>query len=114
MMFFTVTLLAVAVAVTVAVVVTAFAFFTVLERSGIDYNDMRSVASTTYSKLMDTNESVALEDPYLYYEIQHLNKFRESMLKEFDDSVSDVVEAALADNPQAFKELMDRGREYFT
>ena len=90
------------------------AFFTVLERSGIDYNDMRSVASTTYSKLMDTNESVALEDPYLYYEIQHLNKFRESMLKEFDDSVSDVVEAALADNPQAFKELMDRGREYFT
>lgn len=90
------------------------AFFTVLERSGIDFEDMRSVASTTYNKLMDTNESVALEDPYLYYEIQHLNAYREEMLGEFDRAVHDVVEAALADNPEAFKDLMDKGREYFT
>lgn len=90
------------------------AFFTVLERSGIPFDDMRSVASTTFSKLMDTNESVALEDPYLYYEIQHMNANRESMLNEFNESVEDVVDAALSDDPQAFKELMDRGREYFT
>lgn len=90
------------------------AFFTVLERSGISFDDMRSVASTTFSKLMDTNESVALEDPYLYYEIQHMNANRESMLNEFNESVEDVVDAALSDDPQAFKELMDRGREYFT
>ncbi|MBQ8178997.1 MAG: prephenate dehydrogenase/arogenate dehydrogenase family protein [Candidatus Methanomethylophilaceae archaeon] len=90
------------------------AFFTVLERSGVDYTDMRSVASTTFNKLMDTNVSVAMEDPYLYYEIQHMNANRESMLREFNESVNDVVNAALDDNPQAFKELMDRGREYFT
>ncbi len=90
------------------------AFFTVLDRSGITYADMRSVASTTFSKLMDTNESVALEDPYLYYEIQHMNANRESMLKEFNQSVNDVVDAALGDDPKAFKELMDNGREYFT
>ncbi len=90
------------------------AFFTVLDRSGIGFDDMRSVASTTYSKLMDTNESVALEDPYLYYEIQHMNAYREDMLKEFDRAVSDVVDAALSDNPVAFKDLMDKGREYFT
>ena len=90
------------------------AFFTVLDRSGIDFQDMESVASTTFHKLMDTNESVALEDPYLYYEIQHLNANREQMLKEFDSAVHDVVEAALSDDPRAFKELMDRGREYFT
>ncbi|MBR2254380.1 MAG: prephenate dehydrogenase/arogenate dehydrogenase family protein [Candidatus Methanomethylophilaceae archaeon] len=89
------------------------AFFTVLERSGISYEDMRSVASTTYSKLMDTNVSVALEDPYLYYEIQHLNSYRESMLEEFDRSVKDVVDAALSDDPRPFKNLMDKGREYF-
>ena len=90
------------------------AFFTVLDRSGIDFGDMRSVASTTYNKLMDTNESVALEDPYLYYEIQHLNAYREDMLNEFNRAVHDVVDAALADSPEAFKELMDKGREYFT
>ena len=90
------------------------AFFTVLDRSGIDFQDMKSVASTTFNKLMDTNESVALEDPYLYYEIQHLNSNREQMLREFDSAVHDVVDAALSDDPRAFKDLMDRGREYFT
>ena len=75
---------------------------------------MESVASTTFEKMMDTNQSVALEDPYLYYEIQHMNATRESMLREFDGAVHDVVEAALSDDPSAFKELMDRGREYFT
>lgn len=89
------------------------AFFTVLQRSGIDFEDMKSVASTTYNKLMESNMSVALEDPYLYYEIQHMNANRESMLKEFNKSVNDVVEAALADEPTAFKSLMDKGREYF-
>lgn len=90
------------------------AFFTVLERSGISFDDMRSVASTTYSKLMDTNVSVALEDPYLYYEIQHLNASRDRMLNEFNRSVGDVVKAAQSDDPSAFKELMDKGRIYFT
>ena len=90
------------------------AFFTVLDRSGIDFQDMKTVASTTFWKLMDTNESVALEDPYLYYEIQHMNANREQMLNEFDTAVHDVVEAALSDDPRAFKDLMDRGREYFT
>ena len=90
------------------------AFFTVLERSGISFEEMKTVASTTYNKLMDTNVSVALEDPYLYYEIQHLNAYREDMLGKFDQAVHEVVEAALADNPKAFKDLMDKGREYFT
>lgn len=90
------------------------AFFTVLERSGISFGDMETVASTTFEKMMDTNQSVALEDPYLYYEIQHLNDTRGEMLKEFDSAVHDVVDAALSDDPRAFKELMDRGRMYFT
>ena len=90
------------------------AFFTVLERSGIPVDDMESVASTTYQKLMDTNRSVALEDPYLYYEIQHMNSSRGTMLTEFDRAVNDVVEAALSEDPTAFKDLMDRGRRYFT
>ena len=90
------------------------AFFTALDRSGVPFSDMESVASTTFEKMMDTNKSVALEDPNLYYEIQHMNSTRENMLKEFDRAVHDVVQAALSDDPKAFKTLMDRGREYFT
>ena len=63
---------------------------------------------------MDANLSVAMEDPYLYYEIQHLNVNRDKMLKEFGESTKAVVEAAQADDATEFKNLMDKGREYFT
>lgn len=89
------------------------AFFTVLERSGIPHAEMESAGSTTYRKMMDTNRSVAMEDPYLYYEIQHLNADRDRILEEFDRSVKDVVAAALSDDPSAFKDLMDQGHRYF-
>ena len=81
------------------------AFFTVLDRSGIDFQDMKSLVSISLLNVVD---------PYLYYEIQHLNSNREQMLREFDSAVHDVVDAALSDDPRAFKKLMDRGREYFT
>lgn len=90
------------------------AFFTVLDRSGIPSRELDTVASTTYRKMTDTNRSVALEDPFLYYEIQHLNANRDAILAEFDRSVRDVVRAASADDPAAFRALMDAGRRYFT
>lgn len=90
------------------------AFFTVLERSGISFEDMRSVASTTFGKNLDTNLSVALEDPSLYYEIQHLNSHREEMWDLFTDAVDDLRRASLSDDPGHFKKLMDDGRRYFS
>ncbi len=89
-------------------------FFTVLERSGITYRDMQSVASTTFRKNMDTNLSVALEDPTLYYEIQHMNSHRDEMLEMCIQAVKDLREASLSDDGTQFRDLMDRGRRYFT
>jgi len=89
------------------------AFFTVLDRSGIPFRDMQSVASTTFRKNLDTNTSVALEDPMLYYEIQHLNAHREGMWKLFCDAVRDLKEASLDSDPSKFVELMENGRRYF-
>ena len=89
------------------------AFFTVLERSGISFRELCSVGSTTFDKMADTNMSVALEDPYLYYEIQHLNTSRDRMLDELGDAIRDVAEAAVNEDPASFKELMIKGREYF-
>lgn len=90
------------------------AFFTVLERSGIPYEDMKSVASTTFSKIMDTNHSVAMEDPGLYYEIQHMNVHRDEMWSLFTDAVEDVMAASMSDNSELFLTLMEAGREYFS
>ena len=89
------------------------AFFTVLERSGITFSDMQTVASTTFRKNMDTNASVALEDPLLYYEIQHLNGNRLEMWKLFGEAVKDLEEASMSDDPEKFRELMEAGRKYF-
>jgi chorismate mutase/prephenate dehydrogenase len=89
------------------------AFFTVLERSGIDYDDMKTVASTTFRKNMDTNRSVASEDPMLYYGIQHLNASRDAMWAAFSQAVEDLQKASKDDNPGSFVTLMNKGREYF-
>lgn len=88
------------------------AFFTVLERSGIPFREICSVASTTFDKMIDTNMSVALEDPHLYYEIQHLNINRDRMLSELGDAIRAVSDAALSDDPEEFGDLMLRGRGY--
>ncbi|MDR3075143.1 MAG: prephenate dehydrogenase/arogenate dehydrogenase family protein [Candidatus Methanoplasma sp.] len=90
------------------------AFFTVLERSGIAYEDMRTVASTTFMKNMETNMSVASEDPRLYYDIQHLNDFRDVMWEMFSDAVDDIKKASRDEDPTEFIKIMNAGREYFT
>ena len=88
------------------------AFFTVLERSGIPFTELCSVASTTFDKMIETNMSVALEDPSLYYEIQHLNVSRDMMLSELGDAIHAVSDAAMSEGPEEFRNLMLRGRGY--
>ena len=90
------------------------AFFTTLDRSGIPFEELESVASTTFRKNVDTNISVALEDPVLYYDIQHLNAHRDEAWDLFSKAVEDLKQASLSDDPSAFIELMNNGRKYFT
>ncbi len=90
------------------------AFFTALDRSGIPFEELESVASTTFRKNVDTNISVAMEDPVLYYDIQHLNAHRDEAWDLFSKAVEDLKQASLSDDPSAFIELMNNGRKYFT
>lgn len=90
------------------------AFFTVLDRSGIPYGDMKAVASTTFTKIMATNESVAMEDPSLYYDIQHLNGHRDEMWKLFSKAVDDIKEASISGERDAFVRIMGAGKKYFS
>ena len=89
------------------------ALFTVLERSGFTFDDLRTVASTTFNKGLDTNRSVASEDPMLYYEIQHTNEHRDEMWELFSEAVEDLKKASMSDDPEMFRRLMEAGRAYF-
>ena len=89
------------------------ALFTVLERSGMSFEDLRTVASTTFNKGLETNQSVAMEDPMLYYEIQHMNGSRDRMWSLFSQAVDEIKKASMDDDPEAFRRIMDAGREYF-
>ena len=89
------------------------ALFTALERSGKSFKDLQTVASTTFNKGLDTNRSVASEDPMLYYEIQHVNIHRDEMWDLFSEAVKDLREASVSDDPERFRQLMEAGRLYF-
>ena len=89
------------------------ALFTVLERSGYSFEDLLTVSSTTFNKGLDTNRSVASEDPMLYYEIQHMNAHRDEMWTLFTDTVNELKEKSLDDDPEGFVTLMNVGRNYF-
>lgn len=92
---------------------TAILFFTTLNRSGRAFADLAGAASTTFLKEARTAAEVARENPYLYFEIQHLNRHSPELFALMQRSLEAVRDAALADDPAAFAELMRRGREYF-
>jgi chorismate mutase/prephenate dehydrogenase len=89
------------------------ALFTVLERSGYTFEDLLTVSSTTFNKGLDTNRSVASEDPMLYYGIQHMNSHSDDMWELFSNTVSELREKSLDDDPEGFVNLMNAGRRYF-
>ena len=89
------------------------ALFTVLDRSGHSFSDLKTVSSTTFNKGLDTNRSVAREDPLLYYEIQHMNGSRDRMWSLFSDAVRDLMEASKDDDSSKFVAIMNNGRTYF-
>ncbi len=89
------------------------AFFTSLADSGMTYKDLKKVGSTTFRKMIEGSEEVARENPLLYYEIQNLNDNAEITWTRFMDAVDKVKEASLAETPEMFVEIMEKGRVYF-
>lgn len=89
------------------------AFTQVLVQSGLSAHDLDGVASTTFSKQSRTTREVAMENPLLYYEIQHHNVHTREMFDSLRATVDNIKLAALDNDPSAFKELMDENRRYF-
>ncbi len=84
-----------------------------LTRSGLNSGELRKVATTTYLKQSRTASQVAGENPRLYYDIQHLNRYSPEVFELFRESFEAFRAAATASHPGAFVAMMKRGLSFF-
>ena len=88
------------------------AFFTALAESGEAAPRLARMSSTTFDAQLLVSRAVAGDNPHLYFEIQHLNRFGLAPLDALCDSVTRLRKLVAEGDEQAFVELMRRGREY--
>ncbi len=88
-------------------------FFTTLVRGGRPFDELAAVASTTFYKQARTAAEVARENPLLYHEIQRLNRHSARLFQLVRRSLDAIEAAALDGRPDAFTDLLARGRAYF-
>jgi prephenate dehydrogenase len=87
-------------------------FFTTIKESGIPFDELNGISSTTFRKCLNTCIPVSEENASLYHEIQRLNVNAEDMWYIFEKAVKEVREASLSDDPERFAEIMESGKEY--
>ncbi len=87
--------------------------FNALASSGKSSFELSGYASTTFRKQMQTTADVARESPLLYYEIQNLNRHRETVFSSLEKSLAEVKRASFSENSYDFERIVERGMEYF-
>jgi chorismate mutase/prephenate dehydrogenase len=88
------------------------AFFTALAESGEAAPKLARMSSTTFDSQLLVSGVVAHDNPHLYFEIQHLNKFGLGPLDALSDAATRIRELVATGDEQGFVELMQKGREY--
>lgn len=89
------------------------AFFTALAESGEAAPKLARMSSTTFDAQLIVSEAVAQDNPHLYFEIQHLNKFGMAPLDALTDAAERIRELVAKGDEQGFVDLMQSGRNYF-
>jgi len=89
------------------------AFFTALAESGEAAPELAKLSSTTFDSQLLVSEAVARDNPYLYFEIQNLNKFGLDPLDALCEAANRIRETVASGKEQEFVDLMQKGREYF-
>ena len=72
-----------------------------------------NMSSTTFDAQLLVSAAVARDNPRLYFDIQHLNKFGNEALTAMCESAERVRELIVAGDAEGFVGLMERGQEYF-
>lgn len=88
------------------------AFFTALAESGEAAPKLAQLSSTTFDAQLLVSAAVAQDNPYLYFEIQSLNKFGLGPLDALRDSADRIRALVAAGDESGFVELMQKGRQY--
>ncbi len=90
------------------------AFFTALAESGEAAPRLAKMSSTTFDSQLLVSEAVAQDNPHLYFEIQHLNKFGLGPLDALAEAATRIRELVATGDEEGFVKLMDKGRDYFS
>jgi chorismate mutase/prephenate dehydrogenase len=90
------------------------AFFTALAESGEAAPILAKMSSTTFDSQLLVSKAVAQDNPHLYYEIQHLNKYGLDPLDALAEAASRIRELVATGDEEGFVKLMDKGRDYFS
>ncbi len=87
-------------------------FARTLTGSGLSYEELLQVASTTFLRQMDTTRSVITESPDLYYEIQRANPHSAELFEKLKAAVKDITGMITSEDLEGFRTIMNQGREY--
>ncbi|MEE8046201.1 MAG: prephenate dehydrogenase/arogenate dehydrogenase family protein [Dehalococcoidia bacterium] len=90
------------------------AFFTALAESGEAAPKLANLSSTTFDAQLLVSAGVAQDNPRLYFEIQHLNKFGLEPLDALCESMRRIRDLVAAGDEEGFVDLMGKGREYLS
>ncbi|HEX2138280.1 MAG TPA: prephenate dehydrogenase/arogenate dehydrogenase family protein [Woeseiaceae bacterium] len=88
------------------------AFFTALAESGEAAPRLARLSSTTFDAQLLVSAAVARENPHLYFEIQHLNRFGLGPLDALCDAAGRIRQLVADGDETAFVRMMEQGREY--
>ncbi len=91
---------------------TNLVFARVLLRSGLPFNQLNEVASTTFNSQMDVTLPVINENQDLYYEIQAENAFTPQLIDILKEELSSYSDTLASQDPASFKSLMEDSRKY--
>ena len=90
------------------------AFSKVLSGSGEKKDLLTQISSTTFKDQLGVAKRVTDENPHLYYEIQHLNKYSLKTIAELSQAVQDIFDSIDSGNEEDFVEMMQQGKSYFS
>jgi chorismate mutase/prephenate dehydrogenase len=88
------------------------AFFTALADSGEAAPQLAKLSSTTFDAQLLVAALVAQDNPYLYFEIQKLNRFGVAALDALCDSAEKIRRLVSSGDESGFVNLMQKGRDY--
>jgi len=85
-------------------------FGAALASSGLDAEELRACASTTFTRQAATAHSVLSEDPRLYFDIQRLNPHREGVYRAARNALDRLIDLVEAGDLEGFRGLLAGAR----